>query len=173
MLDLIKRTGTDVGVVQAWIGNSHHERQLVLARARRAASTANQGNAEDWTTGGRLQGGHPVNEELGRPCPSRVIAFRSSCSYRHRALRHGLFRSASLRRRRGRAGPRDAMAPISWAVYFLSHSTYGCVGVDRRCLGATRCLTTAVAPSTRQLATLPSPDFSFMPLQHGLVKMAN
>jgi hypothetical protein len=41
--------------------------QLVLARARRA-TTANQGNAENWTTGGRLQGGHPVNEELGRPC---------------------------------------------------------------------------------------------------------
>jgi hypothetical protein len=26
VLDLDKGTGTDVGVVQAWIGNSHHER---------------------------------------------------------------------------------------------------------------------------------------------------
>ena len=38
------------------------------AEIARRATTANQGNAEDWTTGGRLQGGHPVNEELGRPC---------------------------------------------------------------------------------------------------------
>ena len=84
--------------------------QLVLARARRA-STANQGDAEDWTTGGRQPGGHPVNEELGCPCPSHVTAEPRPWGLRC-ALRHGLFRSASLRRRRGRAGPRDAMAAI-------------------------------------------------------------
>ena len=146
--------------------------QSVLARARRA-STANQGDAEDWTTGGRLPGGHPVNEELGCPCPSHVTAeprpwgLLSSCFYRHRTLRHGCSDLLSCARRRGRAGPRDAMAAIlEWRISdptrLMAVPVY-----DRRCLGTARCLIMTIAPSTRQLATPPSSDFSFVLLLHG------
>jgi len=65
-----------LGIARGNIGDSNRSNVTELsesidagwAEIARRATTANQGNAEDWTTGGRLQGGHPVNEELGRPC---------------------------------------------------------------------------------------------------------
>ena len=103
---------------------------------------------------------------FSRDCAASTWGSRSSCSYRHRALRDGLFRFASLRRRR--AGPRDAMAVISE----LRISDLTRLIAVLVLIGGARCLAMAIAPSTRQLATLPSSDFSFVPLQHGLVKIA-
>ena len=162
--------GTDVGVVQAWIGNSHHERnwywrvhegRLLRTKAMRRIGLL----------------GVAYKEDTQSTKNSAALAFSRDC------VQIQLFLSPSCLTPCSDplacAEGADALVLATpWPQYHklcISYITLliKCVGVDRRCLGATRCLTTAVAPSTRQLATLPSPDFSFMPLQHGLVKMAN